>query len=90
VRTVSRSSKFKKDQKRVERRGKNLASLLKVVEFLVLEGELPASYKPHPLVGNWSDCLECHIEPDWLLIYQVTEREVILYRTGTHSDLFKK
>ena len=58
--------------------------------MLALGNELPAKYKAHYLSGNWKGYLECHIKPDWLLIYQTNIDEVILYRTGSHSNLFKK
>ena len=71
------------------RRGKNESKLYFVVETLVHEGLLSAKFRPHKLTGEWGDFLECHIEPDWLLIYSVNDKEVSLVRTGTHSDLFE-
>jgi len=62
--------------------------LIAVVELLAQDGELPAGYRPHRLSGEWKGIWECHIEPDWLLIYDVTPEEVLLIRTGTHLDLF--
>jgi len=91
VRTFSRTTQFKKDVKRAERRGKNLAKL-KVVLDLLIEGiPLPAEYKDHPLRGSFVGSRDCHIEPDWILIYTLAEKNthVRLERTGTHSDLFK-
>jgi mRNA interferase YafQ len=56
--------------------------------LLAETGSLPEAYRPHPLSGDWKGVLECHIEPDWRLIYQVTPDEITLIRTGTHRDLF--
>lgn len=58
------------------------------MELLAEHGALPAGYHPHQLSGDWKGVWECHIEEDWLLIYEVTDTEVILIRTGSHSDLF--
>ena len=90
MRTFSRTSQFKKDVKRADKRGKDLAKL-RVVLDLLIEGEpLPAEYKDHPLRGEFAGSRDCHIEPDWLLIYTLTENgaHVCFERTGTHSDLF--
>jgi len=70
------------------RHGKNIEELLAAVELLAEDGELPEGYLPHMPTGDWKGVWECHIEPDWLLIYEITDREVILLRTGTHSELF--
>ena len=70
------------------RRHADMEKLKTVVEYLVQEIELPASYKNHNLTGNYTQHQECHIEPDWLLIYRIEENELCLVRTGTHSDLF--
>ena len=80
---------FKKDLKRVERRKWNLRRLNEIVEMLQRNELLPASARPHKLTGEWLGFRECHIAPDWLLIYDVTDTEVLLAGTGTHSDLFK-
>lgn len=81
---------FKKDYKRVLKRGYDTNLFEKVVEILVTGNSLPLKYNDHKLSGNYSDCRECHIVPDWLLIYQIDDNNLILYltRTGTHSDLF--
>jgi mRNA interferase YafQ len=79
---------FKKDRERQVRRGYHMGKLLAVVEMLCNQEELPAEFKDHPLKGNWKGHRDCHIEPDWLLIYKVTKTELILVRTGAHSDLF--
>ena len=88
MRTVVRRARFSDELNQLRRRGKNIEELLDVVDILAEFGELPDAYSPHMLTGDWKGVWECHIEPDWLLIYLVTDREVILLRTGTHSDLF--
>lgn len=84
------SAKFKKDYKAVIKRGYNPQLLQAVLELLCSEQPLPPKHKDHPLSGNYDGHRECHIAPDWLLIYKI-EREtltLLLTRTGTHSDLF--
>ena len=70
------------------KRGKDLRKLGAVVKKLQAGEELQKRHRPHPLSGSWANYMECHIEPDWLLIYQLNEDEVRLVRTGTHADLF--
>ncbi len=84
------TGRFKQDLKIARKRGYNLSLLGEVVDMLSEGLTLPAKYKDHSLVGNYSGCRECHITPDWLLIYEISEGDLILYltRTGTHSDLF--
>lgn len=81
---------FKKDLKTIMKRGYNIDLLGDVVDTLASGESLPEKYKDHPLTGNFKGCRECHITPDWLLIYEISSGELILYltRTGTHSDLF--
>ena len=82
---------FRRDVKLAEKRGKDMAKLRDIILLLVEGTPLPPRYKDHkdhPLAGNWKDCRDCHIEPDWLLIYRVDGDAVYLVRTGTHSDLF--
>lgn len=86
---INDTSAFRKDIKILKKRGKDMKHLLRVVERLSCEEKLPAKHRPHKLVGNWSPYWECHIEPDWLLIYEATATDLYLIRTGTHSDLFK-
>jgi mRNA interferase YafQ len=88
MRDIIETSRFKKDVKRQKKRGSDLEKLADVAELLALSGALPSHYRPHPLTGDWKGVWDCHIEPDWLLLYDVTDTEVILFRTGTHSDLF--
>lgn len=84
------STKFRKDYKRIKKRGYNLALLQNVLDKLCAGETLEAKYKDHSLPGSYSGFRECHIQPDWLLIYAINESELILVasRTGTHSDLF--
>ena len=72
----------------MRKRGKDIDKLLAIVECLVEGKELEPRHKPHPLSGNWKPLWDLHIEPDWLLIYRVTNEEAYLARTGTHADLF--
>jgi mRNA interferase YafQ len=88
VREFSRSSQFKKDVKRMERRGKNLAKLKRILDLLIDGKLLPSEYKDHPLRGEFAGSRDCHLEPDWVLIYTLEENHVRFERTGTHSDLF--
>jgi len=88
MRRVAQRRQFRNDIKRQKRRGKDIEELIAAVELLVEQGSLPAAYRPHRLSGEWRGVWECHIEPDWLLIYAVSDEEVLLIRTGTHADLF--
>jgi mRNA interferase YafQ len=88
VRRVAQRKQFRNDVRRQKRRGKDIEELVAAVELLAEEGSLPAAYRPHKLSGEWRGVWECHIEPDWLLIYAVSDEEVLLIRTGTHADLF--
>lgn len=83
------TTKFKKDLKAVGKRNLDMELLKEVIKKLCLEKPLPAKNKDHNLSGNWSGCRECHISPDWLLIYQIGNGIIVFERTGTHSDLFK-
>ncbi len=84
------SSRFKKDYKRMIKRGVDPNDFEKVVNMIVCESVLPEKYKDHPLSGVYDGFRECHINPDWLLIYRVEKDNLILTlsRTGTHADLF--
>lgn len=83
------SGQFRKDIKLAQKRGKDMDKF-KTVAKLLIEGEaLPIKYRDHPLVGNWARHRECHIEPDWLLIYRLQAEEIIFERTGSHADLFR-
>lgn len=84
------TSRFNKDLKKAKKRGYDLSLISIVVDTLARGEPLPEKYKDHSLSGNYSGCRECHVTPDWLLIYEIEDSELILYltRTGTHSDLF--
>ncbi|MBI3192953.1 MAG: type II toxin-antitoxin system YafQ family toxin [Ignavibacteriae bacterium] len=86
--TIVRTNRFKRDYKLAKRRGNNGEELLTVITLLANGKILPPKYKDHHLWGEYKDCRECHIEPDWLLIYSVQGDELHLIRTGTHADLF--
>ncbi len=88
---IKRTSKFKKDYKLAVKRGLKLELLLEVVRLLAEGKELPEKYNDHQLSGNWVGHRECHIQPDWLLVYYISNDTLVLTlsRTGTHSDLFR-
>ena len=88
--TVIPTNQFKKDLKRVSKRGYNISLLEDIVYKLANGFPLEIKYKDHPLSGNYAGKRECHITPDWLLIYQINDSDLILIltRTGRHSDLF--
>ena len=88
MRTVRYSSQFKKDVKLAAKRGYKMIRLYEVMKALENEEVLDAKHKEHPLVGNYKGFLECHIEPDWLLIFKIDGQDLYFARTGTHSDLF--
>jgi mRNA interferase YafQ len=87
---IKTTNRFEKDAVRCIKRKYNFSLLEKVVDLLEIEGKLPPKYKSHILSGNFVDCWECHIRPDWLLIWQQNDDEslIVLIATGTHSDLF--
>ena len=87
---IVQTGRFKRDLKLARKRGYDLSLLGVVVDMLAVGNELPEKYRDHSLSGNFAGCRECHITPDWLLIYEIADEELILYltRTGTHSDLF--
>lgn len=90
MRRPVRSSAFRRDVKRTQKRGKDMSKLRRLISLL-LAGEPPSEeYQDHPLRGNWKGYRDAHLEPDWLLIYRVVGDELHLVRTGTHADLFKK
>jgi mRNA interferase YafQ len=84
------SGQFERDVKRLQRRGKNMGKLKTLIELLLSEQQLPAKYKDHPLKHNWAGYRDAHVEPDWVLIYTVSEAAVRFERTGTHEELFDK
>ncbi len=89
VKTVVQTSQFKQDLKRVKNSGRYaIDDLLVVIDLLLRNQPLPEKYKDHYLTGNWKNHKECHIRPNWLLIYQSTVDKIVLTRTGSHSELF--
>ena len=87
--TVHYSNQFKKDLKKAAKQRKNIGQLNKLVNQLQNNVQLETKHKDHALKGNYSKHRECHIEPDWLLIYCIIGNELVLVRTGSHSDLFR-
>lgn len=88
--TPVRSAQFRRDVKRVEKRGKDLGNLKELLILLMQRSELPSKYRVHPLKGDWNGFRDAHIEPDWLLIYRIQDDELQLARTGSYADLFQK
>lgn len=88
--TIRYQSAFKRDYKRAMKRGKNPKLLEEVITKLASGEPLSEKHRDHALSGDYASCRECHIEPDWLLIYEIRHQELTLYllRTGSHSDLF--
>jgi len=89
--TIATTRRFKKDINKIKKSGnKDLQKLKEIISKLAAEIPLDKKYKPHMLKGNWQDHMECHIEPDWLLIYRIdnSHQRIILVRTGSHSELF--
>lgn len=82
------TKQFEKDIKRMKKRGKDLEKLKRVVRMLLAKQPLEPKLKDHALVGNWKGRRECHLEPDWLLVYKVQPEVIVFERSGTHSDLF--
>ena len=89
---VKFTTQFKKDLKLAKKQGKNLDRLFEAVGILADGGVLDASFRDHALSGKYADARECHIEPDWLLVYELLNDVLVLmlYRIASHSELFKK
>jgi mRNA interferase YafQ len=88
MREIRRTGQFKRDVRRMEKRGKDFSEFRRVIGMLAVGEPLEPRHRDHPLSGDYSGSRDCHIEPDWVLIYERTRAELILIRTGTHSDLF--
>lgn len=86
---VAFTGAFRRDYRLVEKRGKRIELLEAVMRMLIEQKPLNPQQRDHVLVGNWAGRRECHIEPDWLLIYKLEVNTIIFERTGTHSDLFR-
>lgn len=89
---VKFTGQFKRDLKLAKKQGKNIDKLFDVISTIAEGKKLDEKYRDHNLSGDYAGCRECHVEPDWLLIYEVMENILVLmlYRVGTHSELFKK
>ena len=90
--TLKPTTQFKRDLKKAQKQNKNLDLLNKVLQQLADGIPLPEKHRDHALTGNYAGCRECHIQPDWLLIYEIAEDTLFLYltRTGSHSELFER
>lgn len=85
---LSQTAQFKRDIKRQIKKGKDPKKLSRILEVLLSGSQLSPRYKDHLLKGHWKGRRDCHVEPDWVLIYRISEDEIRLERTGSHSDLF--
>jgi len=88
VRNAIQGTQFKRDVKLNIKRGKDMGKLKTVMTILIEDKPIPPEYKDHPLKNNWRNHRDCHIEPDWLLIYKVDGNDLYFIRTGTHADIF--
>jgi mRNA interferase YafQ len=88
MRVPEYSTRFHRDVKLAQKRGKSMVKLRKLLELLIEDQPLPPRYRDHPLRNEWSSYRDAHIEPDWVLIYRVQGDVVRFERTGTHADLF--
>ena len=84
------TTQFKKDYKRIKKQQKDIRKLRSVVDKLASTQPLERKYQEHQLIGEWKSHRDCHFEPDWILIFRIAKDELILERTGSHSELFKK
>lgn len=83
------SKRFDRDIKKIIKRRKDTEKLRKIIRMLIRQEKLDERYKNHPLKGKYQDCYDCHIEPDWILIYRIEGDAIQFVRTGSHADLFK-
>jgi mRNA interferase YafQ len=84
------TTQFKIDYKRIKKQQKEISKLISVIDQLAFAQKLEKKYLEHQLIGEWKNHKDCHIEADWILIFRLTEDTLILERTGSHSELFKK
>jgi mRNA interferase YafQ len=89
MRTPNYTTQFERDLRLLQRRGKDIEKLKQILTALINEEPLVERFRDHPLKGNFKNRRECHLEPDWLLIYKLNDDEIIFERTGAHSDLFE-
>ncbi|GHV78191.1 addiction module toxin, RelE/StbE family [Spirochaetia bacterium] len=87
---VKRTTRFRKEFALAEKRGRDMSKIIDVMGLLITEQPLPSRCQPHPLHGEWEGSLDCHIQGDWVLIYEIdpAAKTVTFHRTGTHADLF--
>ena len=85
---IKPTNRFKKDVRKLAKQGKRMAKLGSVIDDLAAEKPLAPSFRDHLLIGDHSGCRECHVEPDWLLIYRIADGSLLLLRSGSHSELF--
>jgi mRNA interferase YafQ len=88
MRTPVLEAKFRRDVKLAQRRGKDMSKLRAAISLLIEDKPLPLRMKDHPLSGDWEHHRDCHLEPDWLLLYKIDGDDLYLVRTGSHADLF--
>lgn len=88
MKSIRRTTQFKRDVRRMRRRGKDTDKLRSVINLLFREDPLPARLHDHELGGRWKGIRDLHIEPDWILLYSADSDELVLIRTGSHADLF--
>jgi mRNA interferase YafQ len=86
---ISYTSQFKKDLEKAKKQARKLYTLQEVIKLLINNEVLPVKFKDHKLIGNYKNHRECHLEPDFLLIYRVNDENLYLERIGTHAELFK-
>ena len=89
MRSIRRDTQFKRDVKRLKKRRNEFVKFKAIIQLLIAGEKLPPETRDHRLKGALKDCRECHIEPDWLLIYRIEGSELCLIRTGSHTDLFE-
>jgi mRNA interferase YafQ len=89
MKSINYTSQFKRDLKKAKKQGRDIGALQSIIKLLYSESVLPAKFKDHRLVGNYKGRRECHVAPDFLLIYLTEKEELTLERLGSHSDLFK-
>ena len=89
MKTPIYTNRFAKDLKLMTKRGRDPENIKAIIRNLIEERPLDRKFRDHVLIGNFKDRRECHIEPDWLLIYRMEENAIIFERTGTHADLFR-
>lgn len=89
MRSIVSSTRFGRSVRRAAKRGKSLDKLEEAVALLASDKPLPARLRDHKLTGEYRHCRECHLEPDWLLIYQLVDETLVLVDTGSHAELFR-